>query len=150
VARPASSFAAQAAARRAARLGVPLWLGLPVAWVGAEYLRSQTQLGFPWGLVGYGLIEHPAMLQFLSVTGIFGGCLFVALENGLVFAAVSGRGWGGGSRSPLAPAPLAALAPAGGRSAGSGRRRPSTLSSSGGHQADQVQASTGSGTADVG
>ncbi len=85
-------FAAQAAARRGARLGLPIWLTLAVAWVGAEYLRSQSQLGFPWVLAGYGLIETPVLLQFLSVTGIFGGSLFVCLVNGLVFAALRARG----------------------------------------------------------
>lgn len=85
-------FAAQAAARRGARLGVPWWVALPVAWVGGEYLRSQTQLGFPWVLAGYGLIATPRLLQFLSLTGIFGGSLFVCLVNGCVWAALRARG----------------------------------------------------------
>jgi apolipoprotein N-acyltransferase len=85
-------FAAQAAARRGARLGVPWWLALPVAWVGCEYLRSQSQLAFPWVLAGYGLIETPRLLQFLSLTGIFGGSLFVCLVNGCVWAALRARG----------------------------------------------------------
>jgi apolipoprotein N-acyltransferase len=84
-------FAAQAAARRGHRLGVPLWLGFGVAWVGTEYLRSQSQLGFPWTLVGYALIEHPVLLQFLSLTGIFGASLFVVLVNGLVHGALVAR-----------------------------------------------------------
>ncbi len=85
-------FAAQAAARRGARRGVPWWIALPVAWVGCEYLRSQTQLGFPWVLSGYGLIATPRILQFLSETGIFGGSLFVCLVNGCVWAALRARG----------------------------------------------------------
>ncbi len=97
-------FAAQAAARRGARLGVPWWLALPVAWVGCEYLRSLSELGFPWVLAGYGLIATPRILQFLSWTGIFGGSFFVLLVNGLVLAALRGRG-----RRRVAAAGAAAL-----------------------------------------
>jgi apolipoprotein N-acyltransferase len=100
-------FLAQAAARRAHRLGVPLWLALPIAWVAAEYLRSQTQLGFPWVLVGYGLIETPTILQFLSISGIFGASLLVCLVNGLLHAALLARG-----RRRLAFAGLALALPA--------------------------------------
>jgi apolipoprotein N-acyltransferase len=95
-------FGAMAAARRGARMGIPLWLGLPVAWIAGEYLRSVTQLAFPWALAGYGLIETPVVLQFLSSTGIFGGSLLVLLVNGLVHAAFIQRGW-----QRLAPAGLA-------------------------------------------
>ncbi len=85
-------FAATAIARRGMRLGMPLGVALPVAWVAAEYLRSLTQLAFPWALVGYGLIEKPVILQFLSLTGIFGGSLFVMSVNGLVHSALVARG----------------------------------------------------------
>jgi apolipoprotein N-acyltransferase len=97
-------FGAAAAARRGQRIGVPLWLGLPLAWTAGEYLRSLTQLAFPWAFLGYGLIETPVFLQFLSLTGIFGGTLLVALVNGLVHAALLGRG-----RRRLAYAALAAV-----------------------------------------
>jgi apolipoprotein N-acyltransferase len=43
-------------------------------------------------LTGYGLIATPRFLQFLSLTGIFGGSLFVCLVNGCVWAALRGRG----------------------------------------------------------
>lgn len=86
------AFGALAAARRMQRLGVPLALGLPVAWVACEYLRSLTQLAFPWGFLGYALIDIPVLLQFLSLTGIFGGTLFVAVTNGLVYTALAARG----------------------------------------------------------
>jgi apolipoprotein N-acyltransferase len=85
-------FLAQWAARRAARAGVPLELALALAWVSGEYLRSQTQLGFPWVLVGYGLIETPRVVQFMSATGIFGASLFVTLTNAAVCAALWRRG----------------------------------------------------------
>lgn len=85
-------FLAQWAARRAARAGVPIELALALTWVGAEYLRSQTQLAFPWVLLGYGLIETPVFLQFVSVTGIFGASLLVALVNAALLAGLRRRG----------------------------------------------------------
>ena len=85
-------FLAQWAARRAARAGVPIELALALAWVGAEYLRSQTQLAFPWVLLGYGLIETPVFLQFMSATGIFGASLLVALVNAALLAGLRRRG----------------------------------------------------------
>jgi apolipoprotein N-acyltransferase len=103
-------FLAQWAARRAARAGLPIELALALAWVGAEYLRSQTQLGFPWVLLGYGLIETPQLLQFLSVTGIFGASLFVALTNAALYAALRRRGRARAGWAAVAVAlPVAAL-----------------------------------------
>ncbi len=78
---------------RALSLGVPLWLGGAAAWVAAEYLRTSSQLGCPWGLLGYGLTEWPRALQSAEWFGVFGLSFLVAAVAGLFEAAWHRRTW---------------------------------------------------------
>jgi apolipoprotein N-acyltransferase len=87
----AYAFVAQWLARRANRIGVPLGLAVPVAWVATEYLRTVSQFGCPWALLGYGLTATPVFMQTASMIGVFGVSLIVALVNGLVYSAGRGR-----------------------------------------------------------
>jgi apolipoprotein N-acyltransferase len=69
---------------RALRLGATgRVLALVICWCGAEWLRGHILTGFPWNLIGYawsgafpGAI---AMLQFASLTGIYGLSLLTVL-----------------------------------------------------------------------
>jgi len=56
-------------------------LAAPALWACAELLRSGSEFGFPWGLIGYGLSTHPEFIQFASVGGIYGLSALVVLIN---------------------------------------------------------------------
>jgi len=73
------------------RGGVPRVLVLPVVWTAFEYLRSLTVLGFPWGNIGYVGTAVPAVIQFASLTGLFGVTFWFALVNAIVLELIEGR-----------------------------------------------------------
>ena len=54
------------------------WLA-PALWVSTEYLRAQVLTGFPWCLLGYGLVDAINLSQIVKWTGVYG----------LSFAAIS-------------------------------------------------------------
>ena len=54
------------------------WLA-PALWVSTEYLRAQVLTGFPWCLLGYGLVDAVNLAQIAKWTGVYG----------LSFAAIS-------------------------------------------------------------
>jgi apolipoprotein N-acyltransferase len=54
------------------------WLA-PVLWVSTEYLRAQVLTGFPWCLLGYGLVDAANLAQIAKWCGVYG----------LSFAAIS-------------------------------------------------------------
>jgi apolipoprotein N-acyltransferase len=54
------------------------WLA-PALWVSTEYLRAQVLTGFPWCLLGYGLVDAVNLAQIAEWTGVYG----------LSFAAIS-------------------------------------------------------------
>ena len=54
------------------------WLA-PALWVSTEYLRAQILTGFPWCLLGYGLVDAVNLSQIAKWTGVYG----------LSFAAIS-------------------------------------------------------------
>ena len=41
-------------------------------WVGVEWLRGHIFTGFPWNLLGYAWAFSPEMIQFASITGVYG------------------------------------------------------------------------------
>jgi apolipoprotein N-acyltransferase len=79
--------------RRIENRPLAIW-AFPFFWVACEFLRSLTsQLGFPWGTVGYAFARIPAMLQLASVTGIHGVSFSILLCNSLIFMALSQKHW---------------------------------------------------------
>ncbi len=73
------------------RGGLPRVLVLPVVWTAFEYLRSLTVIGFPWGNIGYVGTAIPAVIQFASLTGLFGVTFWFALVNAIVLELIEGR-----------------------------------------------------------
>lgn len=62
---------------------VPL-LGLPVLWVGLDWLRATLFTGFPWMDLGYGLAGVPPLLQLADLFGHGGLTFLVVLANTFV------------------------------------------------------------------
>lgn len=71
----------------------PIHAGAPVllaaCWMLAEALRGFILTGFPWSLLGYGLVETPA-IQVAALIGINGVTLFTLLA-GCLLGSILGR-----------------------------------------------------------
>jgi apolipoprotein N-acyltransferase len=46
------------------RLGLPIFVTLPIAWPAVEWLRSFFPIGFPWNLLGYTAYSNLQLIQF--------------------------------------------------------------------------------------
>lgn len=78
------------ASRRSAALACAL---APCLWVTLEFGRAHLPIiGFPWNLAGYAASGSLGLLQFASVTGIYGLSFLVAGYGALLaYAIISGR-----------------------------------------------------------
>lgn len=61
-----------------------LW-GLPILWVGLDWLRSWLFTGLPWMDLGYTLAPVPQLIQLTDITGHFGVTFMIVLINALIF-----------------------------------------------------------------
>lgn len=59
-------------------------------WVAVEYARGHLFTGFPWNLIGYGWVSTLPVLQFASLTGIYGLSLLTMLVAAMP-AALAGQ-----------------------------------------------------------
>ena len=87
--------AATAALHALALTGLSRVLAFAALWGVAEWLRGHLFTGFPWNLVGYGWVDWLAVLQSVSVIGIYGLSLITVTVASLPAAAVDPirRGW---------------------------------------------------------
>lgn len=76
----------------ARRNGFAVVLVAPAMWVFWEMFRSGSELGFPWGVIGYSLARHPLFLQPARIVGLFGLGFLVVLSNVLWSRVFVGRG----------------------------------------------------------
>lgn len=53
----------------------------PTVWLLFERLRSSTELGFPWGIIGYALSRQPTLIQAAAYVGVFGVGSLIVLVN---------------------------------------------------------------------
>ena len=67
---------------------VPLWIAAPVAWGAIEHIRSLGSLGFPWGALGYALIEQGPLIQIARLGSVDAVTFLVVLVNVLLALSV--------------------------------------------------------------
>jgi apolipoprotein N-acyltransferase len=81
-----SALFAWAVHRLRYRAGLPLALGVPLAWVGVEWIRAHFPLGlaFPWLGLGATLTPRPWLLGVAEWTGESGVAFWLALASGWV------------------------------------------------------------------
>lgn len=67
-------------------------LAAPAVWAAFEVARCRGELAFPWGLLGYTLSDHPALIQTAEVWGVYGLSFVIVLVNALVAVAMTLHG----------------------------------------------------------
>jgi len=87
-------------------------IATPLAWIGIDFLRSQMTevFGGTWGFLAYALYERPAMLQPVSVFGVYGLQLLILVVNFALALAVIAwwdRRYGPTDGSPAVVLPFA-------------------------------------------
>lgn len=63
------------------RLGTPLMLAAPIAWVTTEYLRAYFLTGFPWYYLAHSQYRYLPVIQVADITGSLGISLVIAMVN---------------------------------------------------------------------
>ncbi len=64
------------------------FMAAPFLWVAIELLASTGDTGFPWNLLGHTLTSIPELIQYASVTGVFGVSFVIVWINVLIFKAL--------------------------------------------------------------
>jgi apolipoprotein N-acyltransferase len=92
--------------RKLDRVGVPLWLAVPIAFVSVEYFRShfptgytwlewfgqRNPIGFGWYLLGHTQHDWPALIQIADLTGVYGLSFLVAVVNTAIWLGLEQTG----------------------------------------------------------
>jgi apolipoprotein N-acyltransferase len=85
--------------RKLDRVGVPLWLAAPIAWVSVEYFRShfptgytwlewvglRNPIGFGWYMLGHTQHDWLSLIQIADLTGAYGLTFLVAMVNAVLW-----------------------------------------------------------------
>jgi apolipoprotein N-acyltransferase len=64
-----------------------LWAA-PLIWPLLEFLRTKSQIGFPWGLLGYAMTPYTPLIQPASIGGVYLVSAWLVLVNVLVYRLV--------------------------------------------------------------
>lgn len=75
-----------------ARWGERGFVLVPLVWTIQEYLLSLGELGFPWLLLGHSQAVFPTIIQYASITGVYGVSFWVASANAALFLIMSSSG----------------------------------------------------------
>ncbi|MBN2466172.1 apolipoprotein N-acyltransferase [candidate division WOR-3 bacterium] len=67
-----------------------LWAA-PLIWPLLEFLRTKSQIGFPWGLLGYSMTPYVPFIQPASVGGVYLVSAWLVLVNVLVYKLYASR-----------------------------------------------------------
>ncbi|MEX0703759.1 MAG: apolipoprotein N-acyltransferase [Planctomycetales bacterium] len=63
------------------RLRAPLWIAVPVVWVGLEFARAHLMTGFAWYFLGHTQYRWLELIQISDLTGAYGVSFLLALAN---------------------------------------------------------------------
>ncbi|MBN2645648.1 MAG: apolipoprotein N-acyltransferase [Desulfuromonadaceae bacterium] len=66
------------------RLGLSLYLVLPVVWVSFAWLRSHLFTGFPWAILSYSQAALPSLIQSVDLAGIWLPLFLLVLVNSVL------------------------------------------------------------------
>jgi len=66
-------------------LGRHFIYAVPFVWTGVEILKSMGELGFPWTSLAYTQTYYLPLIQYASITGVFGVSFWVVWINVLIF-----------------------------------------------------------------
>ncbi|HUT24729.1 MAG TPA: apolipoprotein N-acyltransferase [Sumerlaeia bacterium] len=72
------------AAAALARGGSLRFLLIPALWTAIEYVRSLTELGFPWIYLGHTQVNCLPLIQICDLTGVYGLSFVIVLANVVV------------------------------------------------------------------
>lgn len=61
------------------------FIGLVSLWMGYEFLHQWWDLAFPWMTLGNGFASFHQLIQWYSITGVYGGTLWIWVCNILFF-----------------------------------------------------------------
>lgn len=64
----------------------------PFIWAALEWIRSQSEAGFPWGLLGTSLTPYPPAIQGAALIGVYGMSALVVWIALLVYKSIKRRG----------------------------------------------------------
>jgi len=64
-----------------------LWAA-PLIWPLLEFLRTKSQIGFPWGLLGYTMTPYVPFIQPASLGGVYLVSAWLVLVNALIYGLV--------------------------------------------------------------
>ncbi|WP_099372465.1 apolipoprotein N-acyltransferase [Sphingobacterium sp. 1.A.5] len=61
------------------------FMGLISFWIAYEFLHQSWELSFPWMTLGNGFANFHQLVQWYSITGVYGGTLWIWISNVLIF-----------------------------------------------------------------
>jgi apolipoprotein N-acyltransferase len=116
--------------RKLARIGVAVWLAVPVAWVSIDYFRAHAPtgftwmeffgwrhpIGFGWYMLGHTQHDWSSLIQVADLGGVYAVTFLVALVNAAIWQTVQAMPavrawlWLPGAASPTSLRPNAAAA----------------------------------------
>ena len=67
-----------------------LWAA-PLIWPLLEFLRTKSQIGFPWGLLGYSMTPYIPFIQPASIGGVYLVSAWLVLVNVLLYKLYASR-----------------------------------------------------------